>query len=428
MGTTVDAKADLFPLFHLSPLAFDITNPGKLTAAQLALAAFSSEYDESLEKKITRAWRQKREKARNRIGKEELGIFRERGTDDPNELWPAFELIDLAFEVSEDNLESLTSAQLAVIQFHPDGNKELCSEAEDVFFIRREKDFAAGLSLPSPGTQTLRQTHEATVIPSTSHTTTSMPNPPPELTSPNHLPDGPDRKGLKIEVGEATSSGSPSSASITRISMGDFTKRKRVAAFAEEEAERLRLEKVREEAEREEEELRAKEREEEEARRKEEREKEQEKEREAQRIREEEEKSERGEKDGRAERGRRKRKRMGRGGRVRRRTVAPLPTVFARKRATKHRFRDSETPMLQSKKRLHFDNPSKELVRAPPTRCGRHAHPANPIVANVCNLHRFLYDNALLHPRGKKLLLFHPKMPFSPLCPCPAVRREIMAI
>ncbi|BGP00509.1 hypothetical protein NBRC10513v2_006313 [Rhodotorula toruloides] len=67
------------------------------------------------------------------------------------ELFPKFELIALDFDLSkgEAALEGLTSAQLATVRFHPAATPDLVLAAEDIFFDRRERDFAAGLSLQS---------------------------------------------------------------------------------------------------------------------------------------------------------------------------------------------------------------------------------------------------------------------------------------
>ncbi|GEM12418.1 hypothetical protein Rt10032_c21g6435 [Rhodotorula toruloides] len=67
------------------------------------------------------------------------------------ELFAKYELIPLDFDLSsgEAALEGLTSAQLAAVRFHPAATPDLILAAEDIFFGRRERDFAAGLSLPS---------------------------------------------------------------------------------------------------------------------------------------------------------------------------------------------------------------------------------------------------------------------------------------
>lgn len=84
----------------------------KLSGSQLALAPFSSEWDDSLEKKVIRTFRQRREKSRDKIGKAKLGVYaaEEERRADP---WHNFELLDLTYKLPED-LNQLTSAQLAV--------------------------------------------------------------------------------------------------------------------------------------------------------------------------------------------------------------------------------------------------------------------------------------------------------------------------
>lgn len=104
---------DPFPLFHLAPLTFALSDIPSLSSAQLALARFSSDYeaeDLTLENKLLRAFRQRRERNRAKIGTVPLGIFSpELSEDNP---FPGFELLDLTFPLG--NLEELTSAQLAV--------------------------------------------------------------------------------------------------------------------------------------------------------------------------------------------------------------------------------------------------------------------------------------------------------------------------
>ncbi|KAL8292944.1 hypothetical protein RQP46_000638 [Phenoliferia psychrophenolica] len=140
------ALPDPFPLLHLADLTFPLTDIGSLSSAQLALAPYSAEYDDALEKKVVRTWRQRREKNRAKIGTVPIGQFAD-PAERAKEQWPLFELIDLSWPLEGVELDTLTSAQLAVIAFHPDSKKELVQDAEDVFFSRRERDFNAGLLL-----------------------------------------------------------------------------------------------------------------------------------------------------------------------------------------------------------------------------------------------------------------------------------------
>ncbi|GAA5984995.1 hypothetical protein JCM10908_002482 [Rhodotorula pacifica] len=144
---------DPFPLFHLCDLDFAISAEliPRLPAYQLALAPWSTAWSEDLEPALKRTWRRKRERARTQITqKAPCGVYASE-EEKSKEQYPKFELIPLDFDLTggEAALEGLTSAQLAAIQFHPSGSKDLAFAAEDIFFSRRERDFAAGLSLPS---------------------------------------------------------------------------------------------------------------------------------------------------------------------------------------------------------------------------------------------------------------------------------------
>ena len=150
-GRPSTMAADPFPLFHLSPLDFAVSNPAQLSSAQLALAPYSAEWDEAAEKKVIRTWRQRREKNRARMGTVGIGVYAS-PEERAREQWPLFELVDLAWELKGAELESLTSAQLAVrdavqrewgrvadargslqvVAFHPDSTKDLVADAEDV--------------------------------------------------------------------------------------------------------------------------------------------------------------------------------------------------------------------------------------------------------------------------------------------------------
>ncbi|GAA6022239.1 hypothetical protein JCM8202_001989 [Rhodotorula sphaerocarpa] len=148
-------KADPFPLFHLSDLDFDVSAEAipVLPAYQLAFAPWSTAWSEALEPALKRTWRRKRERSRVQINnKVPCGVFASDDDRKKEPLFPKFELIPLDFDLSAgEALPHLTSAQLAVVQFHPNGIKDLTLAAEDIFFSRRERDFAAGLSLPQNG-------------------------------------------------------------------------------------------------------------------------------------------------------------------------------------------------------------------------------------------------------------------------------------
>ncbi|GAA5821774.1 hypothetical protein JCM3770_000138, partial [Rhodotorula araucariae] len=147
-----DPAGDPFPLLHLADLDFALepASLASLAAFQLALAPWSTNWEDSMETSLKRTWRRRRERARAQItAKEPMGIY---AADEHRnrEQFPRFELIDLAFDLGagESALEHLTSAQLAAVQFHPAATKDLVMAAEDIFFTRRERDFAAGFSLP----------------------------------------------------------------------------------------------------------------------------------------------------------------------------------------------------------------------------------------------------------------------------------------
>lgn len=108
---------DPFPLFHLSDLSFALDSLPSLSSAQLALASYSSEWDPdaNLDKKVSRLFRQRREKIRGRLGTP-IGVFASQ-EDRAATQWPLFELSDLSWELDGANLDHLTSAQLAVRAF-----------------------------------------------------------------------------------------------------------------------------------------------------------------------------------------------------------------------------------------------------------------------------------------------------------------------
>ncbi|GAA5928442.1 hypothetical protein JCM3775_000612 [Rhodotorula graminis] len=143
---------DPFPLLHLADLdfAFAASTLADLAAYQLALAPWSTSWDDSLAAALKRTWRRRREKARPLItAREPMGIHAPLDLQQRDQ-FPRFECVDLAFDLdpASVNLDHLSSAQLAAVQFHPAATAELVMAAEDAFFTRRERDFAAGLSLP----------------------------------------------------------------------------------------------------------------------------------------------------------------------------------------------------------------------------------------------------------------------------------------
>ncbi|GAA5953178.1 hypothetical protein JCM3765_007433 [Sporobolomyces pararoseus] len=138
---------DPFPLFHLAPLNFPCSPESipALPSYQLALAPFSSEWDEKLEPLIKSTFRRRRERVRAEIASRvPMGVYSSI-EERQREVFPKFEMIDLTFDLK--NLEGLTSAQLAAVAFHPESSKQIRMEAEDIFFRRRERDIVAGLAL-----------------------------------------------------------------------------------------------------------------------------------------------------------------------------------------------------------------------------------------------------------------------------------------
>lgn len=111
-GRPVDDQ-DPFPFFHLSNLNFDLSSPSSLTSAQLVLAQFNPNYSPDLHHRFVRAFRQRREKNRARIGLLPLRKFASSSSSaSADQEWPNFELSQLNFNL--DSLDALTSAQLAV--------------------------------------------------------------------------------------------------------------------------------------------------------------------------------------------------------------------------------------------------------------------------------------------------------------------------
>ncbi|KAL8286863.1 hypothetical protein RQP46_003869 [Phenoliferia psychrophenolica] len=143
-----------FPFFHLQSAAFDLADLGSLTSAQLASAwILHPDYNEATHlRKIKKLWRARREKGRALLsleGEERgIGVYatREERQVDP---FAGFELIDLGFEFDPDDLDALSSAQLAALPFHPDFKEEYGWRAERLFTGRRERDLNRGLTVPS---------------------------------------------------------------------------------------------------------------------------------------------------------------------------------------------------------------------------------------------------------------------------------------
>jgi hypothetical protein len=138
MASDGGTPGDPFPLFHLCDLDFAVSAEliPRLPAFQLALAPWSTAWTPDLEPALKRTWRRKRERARAQITqKAPCGVFAA-ADDRQKEQFPKFELIPLDFDLSQGEaaLDALTSAQLAAIQFHPSGSKDLAFAAEDVRF------------------------------------------------------------------------------------------------------------------------------------------------------------------------------------------------------------------------------------------------------------------------------------------------------
>ncbi|GAA5864362.1 hypothetical protein JCM8547_005796 [Rhodosporidiobolus lusitaniae] len=172
--------ADPFPLLHLASLDFDLSLEAipLLPSYQLALAHLNPDWDPSLfASKVKQTWRKRREKARRDItNKAPMGVF---AADEDKQregtVWARFELVDLSFEVGEGKLEGLTSAQLAALPFHPKSTESLIEEASDIFFNRRERDFALDLSPPSLDTPAPPTSSAAPPPPAAASASTSPP-------------------------------------------------------------------------------------------------------------------------------------------------------------------------------------------------------------------------------------------------------------
>ena len=109
---------DPFPHLSLADLDFSLADLSKLSSAQLALAPYCTKWDEALseditlEKRLIRTWRQRRERSRAKIG-QPAGIFAS-PEERAREQWPLFELVSFAWELKGVDLETLTTAQLVV--------------------------------------------------------------------------------------------------------------------------------------------------------------------------------------------------------------------------------------------------------------------------------------------------------------------------
>ncbi|KAL8292437.1 hypothetical protein RQP46_001049 [Phenoliferia psychrophenolica] len=137
------AQDDPFPGLELCDLDFTIDALAELPSFQLALAPFSTHFptddlaSAALDKKIIKLIRQRREKNRARIGGP-VGVHAK--LDQPDDRFPFFECIDLGWDLNQNSLKDLTSAQLVT-------NKDLIDAAGDLYYARREKSLSAGLSI-----------------------------------------------------------------------------------------------------------------------------------------------------------------------------------------------------------------------------------------------------------------------------------------
>lgn len=152
------STSDPWPLLHLADLSIRLSDLPSLAAYQLALAPLSTDWPSddnaaaALMKRVTKLWRQRREKSRARQGGA-IGCFAKQSG---SERFPLIECIDLGWTLSRETLPGLTSAQLVVsaarlgrahgcsrwssrsVQatlFHPNATKDLVGDASDVCFF-----------------------------------------------------------------------------------------------------------------------------------------------------------------------------------------------------------------------------------------------------------------------------------------------------
>lgn len=119
---------------HLHPLDYSLDNLKCLTNQELALVQFHPDIDDQHEStllKVHRMWSNRREKYR-------VKSFSEEAVEKDS-------LLSIEFSFSLNDLSTLTSEQLSVVQFHPDVNELIQLKAEKVWRSRREKDLLKGL-------------------------------------------------------------------------------------------------------------------------------------------------------------------------------------------------------------------------------------------------------------------------------------------
>ncbi|GAA5905734.1 uncharacterized protein JCM6883_005430 [Sporobolomyces salmoneus] len=131
MSTPSSYPSTAFPSFHLHPYPHS-SLPSRLddlTTEEIALSWLLLDgLDTTQWRKSLRIWRARRDKKRTSIDESET---------------PVFELMDLGWEVSEDGLDQLDSAQLAALPLHPNYKVSMAERAREIFRRRRNEPAAS---------------------------------------------------------------------------------------------------------------------------------------------------------------------------------------------------------------------------------------------------------------------------------------------
>ncbi|GAA6036496.1 hypothetical protein JCM8097_003534 [Rhodosporidiobolus ruineniae] len=119
---------------HARSLDFSLDSLTSLSSTQLALAHLHPDYSDSLHPSIFRQWFRLRERARNKLARDENAAL----SDEEQ-----FALLPLDHSLEPAALNSLTDEQLLAVQFHPEAGDIAVLKAEVILRKRREKAAAA---------------------------------------------------------------------------------------------------------------------------------------------------------------------------------------------------------------------------------------------------------------------------------------------
>jgi flagellar hook-basal body complex protein FliE len=135
-STLTPNMASAVPL-HLHPLDFPLNDLSALNSFELTLVQYHPDSTEELVWNASKLWSRRREKFRSSTPVPH--------SDPTKTLQKINNLVDLCqipldFELDSTTLNGLTSEQLSVVQFHPEGTIRLEMAAEKLFMKRRVRD------------------------------------------------------------------------------------------------------------------------------------------------------------------------------------------------------------------------------------------------------------------------------------------------